>query len=75
MSPSPLAIAIGAGGVWVTGDHALTRIDPQSARVVGRPIPVGDDSYSVAVGAGGVWVANNDAGRVTHVAPYVWDRP
>ena len=57
--------------MWVTSRAAntVTRIDPDSGRVVGRPIPVGTEPLGVAVGAGAVWVANFGDDTVTRIDP------
>ena len=60
----PIAVAAGAGGLWVLNgnDGSVVKVDPARNRVVGRPIkvrgrfPLGD----IAAGAGGVWVAANE---------------
>ena len=49
-------MAVGAGSVWVaSGDGTVSRIDPNSGRVVAT-ITVGGTPEDVAVGAGAVWV-------------------
>jgi streptogramin lyase len=48
---------------------SVTRIDPESGEVVGRPLPAGRGPTSVAFGAGAVWVTNPAANRVTRVDP------
>ncbi len=58
-------MAVGEGEVWVAsldGD-SVTRIDPDTNRVVGEPIKVTDPS-EVAVGAGAVWVAGSAVTRI-----------
>ena len=39
----PLRVAAGEGAVWVTSaaDGTLTRIDPQTQRVIGEPLRLG----------------------------------
>ena len=55
----PLAIAHGAGGVWVANveDETISRIDPQTRQLVRTGIAVGDYPSDVITGAGDVWVA------------------
>src|SRR5262245_49138027 len=66
----PLAVASGAGGIWVCRDGGtVARIDPASRKVVGRPIDVGTDCNDVAVGFGSVWVAGGDDDRVVRIDP------
>jgi streptogramin lyase len=65
----PGGIAAGAGSIWVTSraDGTVTRIDPETLRASGEPVPVGAQPGDVATGAGGVWVANTDDGTVTRI--------
>jgi YVTN family beta-propeller protein len=53
----PMAIAYGAGSVWVANgaDGTLSRIDVQTNRVVDT-VAVGNRPSGIAVGAGGIWV-------------------
>jgi serine/threonine-protein kinase len=67
---APVAVATGAGGVWVV-DNAGSRVielDPSDARPVGMPIAVGAGPDAIAVGEGYVWVASGD-GAVTRIDP------
>jgi YVTN family beta-propeller protein len=66
---APLDIAVTPGAVWVTnaGGDSVTRIDPQTNRLAGRPIATGASPQSLAVGGGSVWVANHDAATVTRI--------
>jgi YVTN family beta-propeller protein len=54
----PVAVAVGAGGVWVANsrDGTVSRIDPQSNTVVAT-IRIGNSPQGIAVGAGAVWVS------------------
>jgi len=74
----PLDLAVGAGGVWVTDvggarppgpsrPGAVTRIDPRTSEIIGRPIRVGKRPSGLAVGTG-VWVANAGDRSVTPIA-------
>jgi YVTN family beta-propeller protein len=67
---APKAVAVGAGGVWVTSqlDDTLSRIDPVTNRIA-TTIPVGKGPAGVAVGAGSIWVANAIDGTVSRVDP------
>lgn len=67
---SPIAVAVGDGGVWVANyaDGTITRIDPRTARVSGRAISVGAAPLAIATDRSGVWVATG-AGRVLHIDP------
>ena len=67
----PDAVTVGQGGVWVANyrDGTVTRIDPSSGHLVGKPIQVGRNPAGIAVGRGSVWVANNGDGTVTRIDP------
>ena len=67
--PDPGGIAAGGGGVWVTSrsGRSLTRIDPRSGRVAGRPVRVGEAPADVSVGGGSVWVANTGSATVSRI--------
>jgi DNA-binding beta-propeller fold protein YncE len=58
----PVAVAVGAGGVWVldAAEGTLSRVDPDTRRVAGRPARVDGGPFAVAVGEGAVWVASTD---------------
>jgi branched-chain amino acid transport system substrate-binding protein len=62
-SPYPLAIAVGAGFVWVLNGNTatVTKIDPAQRTVVAT-IPIGIEHLPVriAAGRGAAWVANVD---------------
>jgi YVTN family beta-propeller protein len=68
---APLDLAATPGAVWVTnsggGGDRVARIDPQTNRLVGRPVRTGASPQSLAVGGGSLWVANHDAGTVTRI--------
>jgi streptogramin lyase len=65
------AIAVGFGSVWVTnyGLGTVTRVDAQTGRRVGPPIPVGADPKGVAVGDQAVWVATAGECSLTAIDP------
>ncbi len=65
----PGGIAAGEGAVWVTSraDGTVTRLDPETLRATGKPIPVGSEPADVALGAGAAWVANTADGTVTRI--------
>jgi hypothetical protein len=58
----PHRVAYGAGAVWVGNwhDNSVSRIDPETNRVVGSPIPIGFRAGNLVVGTGGVWVTSDD---------------
>jgi YVTN family beta-propeller protein len=68
---APLDLAATPGAVWVPnaggGGDSVTRIDPQTNRLVGRPVRTGASPQSLAVGGGSLWVANHDAQTVTRI--------
>ena len=53
----PVALAVGAGGVWVASASRaeVLRIDPRANRVVAR-IPTGATPTALAVSEDAVWV-------------------
>jgi DNA-binding beta-propeller fold protein YncE len=67
---SPLRLAVGAGGLWVSSAStgAIRRIDLGDA-VAGPPIPAGRGPAGITVGGGVVWVANSRADAVTRFDP------
>ena len=67
----PLRVAAGEGAVWVTSaaDGTLTRIDPQTQRVIGEPIQLGPGISAVAVGRKSVWVSSPRDSSVIRVDP------
>jgi YVTN family beta-propeller protein len=67
---SPVGIAVGASGVWATGqlEDEVVRIDPATDRV-GVPVKVGREPLAVAVGGGAVWVANTIDRTVMRIDP------
>jgi DNA-binding SARP family transcriptional activator len=71
----PVAVAVGAGGVWVANaaDGTVTRLDPATGKHV-RTIGIGTDVNDVAVGFGSVWVADGNDGTVTRINPHL-DQP
>lgn len=60
---TPVAVAAGLGGVWVTNndDGTVSRIDPRTNRL-DATIRVGAYPDAVAVGAGAVWVVARGEG-------------
>jgi DNA-binding beta-propeller fold protein YncE len=63
---APLRLAVGADAVWVTSerDGTLTRLDPESGEVVGRPVRLGAGVSGVAVGGRWLWVTNQRRGEL-----------
>jgi hypothetical protein len=60
VAPSPTAVAVGGGALWITTiDGSLTRVDPNLHGVVAS-IPVCHNALAVAYGEGAAWVACGD---------------
>jgi streptogramin lyase len=67
VAAGPEAIAVGAGGVWVTsGDGTVTRIDPHTRQPERAPAKVADPGGIVA-GEGSVWITSRARGTVTRL--------
>jgi YVTN family beta-propeller protein len=68
----PTTVVIGQGAVWVANklDNSVSRIDPQTNRVVAT-IPVADGVADLAVGRDGIWTGGDRRGvaRVVRVDP------
>jgi DNA-binding SARP family transcriptional activator/streptogramin lyase len=66
----PVAVAVGAGGVWVANaeDGTVDRLDPATGKLVAY-IGTGADVNDLAVGLGSVWVADGNDGTVTRIDP------
>lgn len=67
----PLRLVVGEGAVWATSapDGTLSRIDPETRRVLGSPLRLGRGIAGVAVGEGSVWVTDPRRGEVIQVDP------
>jgi YVTN family beta-propeller protein len=81
VGPSPTAVAVGAGAVWVasrfvTGNGfstsgkrgTVSRIDPQTNAVVAT-ISVGHEPFAIAAADGAVWVANRTDSAISRIDP------
>src|SRR6185503_7832943 len=68
----PVALAVGAGGVWVgdARDVTITRVDPETRKVV-KTIGIGAPVVDLATGLGGVWAATGGFGEVVRIDPGV----
>jgi DNA-binding beta-propeller fold protein YncE len=62
----PVALGVGAGGVWVASaaDGTVARVDPRR-RAVARNLGTGRIPTAIATGADMVWVANAATGAST----------
>ncbi|HMJ72983.1 MAG TPA: serine/threonine-protein kinase [Solirubrobacterales bacterium] len=67
----PLRLAVDPQAVWVTSalDGTLSRIDPGTAAVAGRPIDLEKGIAGVTTGAGSVWLSSLRRGEVLRVDP------
>ncbi len=67
---APVAVAVGFGRVWVTGQisNRVYELDPATGKIV-KSIAVGREPIGVAAGAGAVWVANATDGSVSKINP------
>src|SRR5262249_21708373 len=67
----PLAVAVGAGAVWVAAKNAtnevILRVDPATASIVRTVHLTGGDVASIAVGDGAVWVLQS--GTISRLDP------
>jgi DNA-binding beta-propeller fold protein YncE len=67
----PLHLAVDPQDVWVTSapDGTLSRVDPGTAAVVGRPAHLEKGIAGVTTGAGSVWLSSPRRGEVLRVDP------
>ncbi len=67
----PLAVAVGAGAVWVAAKSAtaevVLEIDPRTGKIVRTVELGGADIASIAIGNSGVWVLQGD--RISRLDP------
>jgi YVTN family beta-propeller protein len=70
VGPSPSAVAVGEGAVWVTSkdDRTVSRIDP-GTNSVAKTGAAGAGPTALAVGAGVVWIANNVDWTLVRIDP------
>jgi streptogramin lyase len=68
----PVAVAAGAGAVWVgdARDGTITRVDPETRQVV-KTIGIGAPVVDLATGLGAVWAATGGFGEVVRIDPDV----
>ena len=68
----PVAVAAGAGGIWVgdARDGTITRVDPETRKVV-KTIGIGAPVVDLATGLGAVWAATGGFGEVVRIDPEV----
>jgi len=67
----PLRLAVDPRAVWVTSapDGTLSRVDPGTATVAGRPVHLEKGIAGVTTGAGSVWLSSPRRGEVLRVDP------
>ncbi len=67
----PLRLAVDPQAVWVTSapDGTLSRVDPGTAAVAGRPFYLEKGIAGVTTGAGSVWLSSPRRGAVLRVDP------
>jgi YVTN family beta-propeller protein len=55
--PGAASMTVADGMLWVRASGAVVRVDPESNRVVGKPLRVPADAEAIAVNDGALWVA------------------
>ena len=55
--PGAASMTEADGVLWVLAAGTVVRVDPESNRVVGKPLQVPADAEAIAVGDGALWVA------------------
>ena len=69
MPGGPSTIEFGFGFLWVAGEGGtVTRIDPRTGKLAGRPVELGAQISDLAVGDDAVWVLRGD-GKVRRLSP------
>ena len=68
---APSAVAIGLGGVWVLNADGgtMVKVDPDTKKIVGRPVSIGEAPQFIALGEGSVWTTAGLGSRVVRVDP------
>jgi hypothetical protein len=79
LEPTWMALAVGAGGVWVGGPQAqragpahglmVDRIDPRSGRLAGTFALTGNTGGLLAAGHGSLWLATFGGGELLRLDP------
>ena len=67
----PLRIAAGAKTVWVTSekDGTLTKLDPETGDILGKPHRLGAGISGVAIGSNWTWATNSQTGKLLRLDP------
>jgi DNA-binding SARP family transcriptional activator len=67
----PLAVAVGAGSVWVISAHGnLIGVDPKTELITHKIPMAAEQPEEVAVGASAVWTANPKSFSVSKIDPH-----
>ena len=68
---APESIVAAAGSVWVgeSDSGQVVRIDPRTAKIVGRPIKTGGALLQLATAKSTIWVADDYHGRLLAIDP------
>jgi len=62
------SIAAGTGGVWVSGDFGVARIDPATG-ALDTPVAVGQAGAAIATTGDAVWVVQRPTGTLLRLVP------
>ncbi len=67
----PLRVAAGAKAVWVTSeeDGTLTKLDPATGEVLGKPRRLGVGISGIAIGSNWTWATNSRTGELLRLDP------
>jgi DNA-binding beta-propeller fold protein YncE len=68
--PNAVRVIFWAGSAWaaIEPPGTLSRIDPASSRMVGKPAPAGTSPIYIAASPSGLWVVDFDSGDLLHLA-------
>jgi hypothetical protein len=62
------SIAAGTGGVWVSGNFGVARIDPATG-ALDTPVAVGQAGAAIATTGDAVWVVQRPTGTLLRLVP------
>lgn len=57
-------VAVGHGRVWLSGPESVTSVDPETGKVVGKPIRLPATPFAITAGPDAVFVGTGGAGLV-----------
>jgi hypothetical protein len=67
-----MAVAVGDGYVWTSGEQAAWRIDPETDSVVRVPVPIADGGWTgMVVADGDLWALDFPGSRILRVDPTI----